>query len=70
MNPIALDTPFVLLPFRPDSDTMSAKSLVRNFFKAQYEESGLYTGKHLQQELRLTEPIVGGPGSLMLEYTR
>ncbi|KAF1810679.1 hypothetical protein P152DRAFT_93337 [Eremomyces bilateralis CBS 781.70] len=58
MKSRALDTPFVMLPFRPDSDTSSAKSLVRNFFKAQYEESGLYTGTHLQQELRLTEPMV------------
>ncbi|KAH9212733.1 hypothetical protein DL95DRAFT_174712 [Leptodontidium sp. 2 PMI_412] len=48
----ALDTPFLLLPFRPTSDPSAARSFVRNFF-----ERGLY-GEMLAQELRLTEPMV------------
>ncbi|CZS98853.1 related to morphogenesis-related protein MSB1 [Rhynchosporium agropyri] len=48
----ALDTPFLLLPFRPTSDPSAARSFVRNFF-----DRGL-KGEMLAQELRLTEPMV------------
>ena len=54
----ALDAPFLLLPFRPDSDPSGARTFVRNFFKANQEGSRQYRGAGLQQELRLTEPIV------------
>ncbi|KAF2187065.1 hypothetical protein K469DRAFT_122696 [Zopfia rhizophila CBS 207.26] len=58
MKSRALDMPFLLLPFRPSSDTSAARNFVRNFFKSQYEGSVQYTGEGLQQELRLTEPLV------------
>lgn len=55
----ALDYPFLLLPFRPTSDQSAARNFVRNFFKASYEGTQLFAGEALQQELRLTEPLVG-----------
>ncbi|KAF2201109.1 hypothetical protein GQ43DRAFT_47046 [Delitschia confertaspora ATCC 74209] len=58
MKSRALDMPFLLLPFRPDSNQSSARNFVRNFFKASYEGSMQYTGEGLRQELRLTEPLV------------
>ena len=51
--------PFMLLPFRPTSDTSASRNFVRNFFKAAYEGTGQYSGEGLAQELRLTEPLVG-----------
>ncbi|KAF2742636.1 hypothetical protein M011DRAFT_472098 [Sporormia fimetaria CBS 119925] len=54
----ALDTPLPLLPFRPASDPSAARNFIRNFFKADYEGTRQYTGEGLQQELRLTEPLV------------
>lgn len=54
----ALDTPFLLLPFRPDSDAGGARSFVRNFYKSNAEGSEQYRGASLRQELRLTEPNV------------
>lgn len=54
----ALDYPFLLLPFRPTSDQSAARNFVRNFFKASYEGTRQFTGEGLQQELRLTEPLV------------
>jgi hypothetical protein len=51
--------PFMLLPFRPTSDTSASRNFVRNFFKAAYEGTRQYTGGVLAQELRLTEPLVG-----------
>ncbi|KAK2625486.1 hypothetical protein QTJ16_004798 [Diplocarpon rosae] len=50
----ALDTPFLLLPFRPTSDPSAARSFVRNFF----DRSQPLHGEMLAQELRLTEPMV------------
>jgi hypothetical protein len=32
--------------------------MIRNFFKAQFEGGTHYTGEGLNQELRLTEPMV------------
>lgn len=54
----ALDTPFLLLPFRPETDTASAKTFVGNFFKANREGSQHYTGSSLRRELVLTDPAV------------
>lgn len=53
--------PFMLLPFRPTSDTSASRNFIRNFFKAAYEETGQYSGERLAQELRLTEPLVHYP---------
>ncbi|KAI9698449.1 MAG: hypothetical protein M1836_004030 [Candelina mexicana] len=61
MKSRALDTPFLLLPFRPTSDPGAAKTFVRNFFNATAENSGHFRGEHLKQELRLTEPMVRQP---------
>ncbi|KAH5039821.1 hypothetical protein HBI74_023170 [Parastagonospora nodorum] len=57
MKSRALDMPFVLLPFRPTSDTSASRNFIRNFFKADYEGSGQYRGEGLATELRLTEPL-------------
>jgi hypothetical protein len=51
--------PFMLLPFRPTSDTSASRNFIRNFFKADYEGTRQYSGEGLAQELRLTEPLVG-----------
>ncbi|PWW78845.1 hypothetical protein C7212DRAFT_155839 [Tuber magnatum] len=50
-----LSTPFLLLPFRPNSDDGAARTFIRNFFDP---VTGPLRGPHLQQELRLTEPVV------------
>jgi hypothetical protein len=52
--PLALDMPFLLLPFRPTSDPSAARSFIRNFF----DRSQRLYGEALAQELRLTEPMV------------
>ncbi|RDW87511.1 hypothetical protein BP5796_03205 [Coleophoma crateriformis] len=49
----ALDTPFLLLPFRPTSDPSAARTFIRHFF-----DRGQLRGAALEQELRLTEPMV------------
>ncbi|KAI2479067.1 DUF1708 multi-domain protein [Pyrenophora tritici-repentis] len=57
MKSRALDMPFLLLPFRPTSDTSASRNFVRNFFKAAYENTRQFSGEGLAQELRLTEPL-------------
>lgn len=52
----ALDMPFLLLPFRPASDPSAARTFIRNFFN---EERHPLQGERLEQELMLTEPMVG-----------
>lgn len=54
----ALDTPFLLLPFRPEGDVSSARTFIRNYFRANREGSMQYRGEPLKRELRLTEPQV------------
>jgi len=54
----ALDTPFLLLPFRPETDISAPRTFIRNFFKANREGSHDFRGAALQKELRLTEPYV------------
>jgi hypothetical protein len=49
--------PFLLLPFRPDSDTSGAKILVRKYFQVAGNEASRLE-QWLQAELRLTEPLV------------
>lgn len=54
----ALDTPFLLLPFRPETDTVPAKTFINNFYKGNREGSKNYTGSSLRRELILTDPAV------------
>ncbi|EMC95004.1 hypothetical protein BAUCODRAFT_577524 [Baudoinia panamericana UAMH 10762] len=54
----ALDAPFLLLPFRPDTDASGARTFIRNFFKSNAEGSHQFRGSGLAQELRLTEAVV------------
>ncbi|KAI1006150.1 hypothetical protein K3495_g2070 [Podosphaera aphanis] len=47
-----LDTPFLLLPFRPTSDPSAARNFIRLFFNRRLH------GEQLLQELRLSDPMV------------
>jgi len=58
LSAAAMDTPFLLLPFRPGSDTPASKSFIKYFYRSKYRGSTDYRGTGLQRELRLTEPIV------------
>lgn len=51
---LALDMPFMILPFRPTSDPSAARTFIRNFF----DRGQALHGDCLTQELRLTEPMV------------
>lgn len=59
---LALDMPFLLLPFRPASDPSAARTFIRNYFNGSFdpeiEKIRRLEGEHLSQELRLTEPMV------------
>ncbi|KAF2132842.1 hypothetical protein P153DRAFT_428873 [Dothidotthia symphoricarpi CBS 119687] len=57
MKSRALDMLFMLLPFRPASDTSASRNFVRSFFKAAYEGTQQFKGEGLSQELRLAEPL-------------
>ncbi|PYH92722.1 hypothetical protein BO71DRAFT_431614 [Aspergillus ellipticus CBS 707.79] len=54
----ALQTPFLLLPFRPSSDASAARSFIRNFFNRSVERGSPLDGDELAQELRLSDPMV------------
>ncbi|KGO48481.1 protein of unknown function DUF1708 [Penicillium expansum] len=54
----ALDTPFLLLPFRPSSDPSAARTFIRNYFNQSFDKGSPVNGDVLAQELRLTEPMV------------
>lgn len=54
----ALDAPFFLLPFRPDSDPQGARTFIRNYYKSNAERSSPYKGEALKQEMRLTDSVV------------
>ena len=56
MVAIALDMPFLLLPFRPASDPSAARTFIRNYFSD--ERGPQMVGERLEQELLLTEPMV------------
>ena len=57
---LALDMPFLLLPFRPASDPSAARTFIRNFFSM--EKGADMKGERLEQELILIEPMVSrGP---------
>jgi len=48
----------LLLPFRPETDTVPAKTFINNFFKSNREGSNNYAGSSLRRELVLTDPAV------------
>ncbi|KAL2835093.1 hypothetical protein BDW59DRAFT_3181 [Aspergillus cavernicola] len=55
----ALQTPFMLLPFRPSSDTaVTARTFIRNYFTQSLKRGSPFAGDELAQELRLTDPMV------------
>ncbi|KAI9849218.1 MAG: hypothetical protein M1838_000206 [Thelocarpon superellum] len=54
----ALDVPFTLLPFRPTSDPSAARTFIRNYFNPSRTRGAHMDIEELQQELRLTEPMV------------
>ncbi|KAI9376307.1 hypothetical protein BJX61DRAFT_539005 [Aspergillus egyptiacus] len=54
----ALQTPFMLLPFRPSSDTVTARAFIRNYFAQSLKRGEPFAGDDLAQELRLTDPMV------------
>ncbi len=51
---LALDLPFLLLPFRPTSDPSAVRTFVRHFF----DGNANMGGEALAQELRMAEPMV------------
>ena len=54
----ALDAPFFILPFRPETDVSPTRTFITNFYSANHAGSELYTGVSLHKELILTEPAV------------
>ncbi|KAL4980576.1 hypothetical protein BDW66DRAFT_124298 [Aspergillus desertorum] len=54
----ALQTPFMLLPFRPSSDTVTARTFIRNYFNQSLKRGSPFAGDELAHELRLTDPMV------------
>lgn len=55
---IALDMPFLLLPFRPGSDPVGSKSFIRNYFRLQLEGTWRQNRSFFEQELKLMDPLV------------
>ncbi|RJE24367.1 morphogenesis protein [Aspergillus sclerotialis] len=54
----ALDTPFLLIPFRPSSDPSASRTFIRNYFNNSFKKGSPIAGDELMQELRLTDPMV------------
>ncbi|EME43845.1 hypothetical protein DOTSEDRAFT_71609 [Dothistroma septosporum NZE10] len=54
----ALDAPFFLLPFRPDSDPAGGRTFIRSYYRSNADRSSQYKGESLKQELRLTDSVV------------
>lgn len=54
---VALDVPFLLLPFRPSSDPSAAKTFIRNYFFPPPDRKKL-SGQSLMKELKMTEVMV------------
>ncbi|KAM3419920.1 hypothetical protein BST61_g3240 [Cercospora zeina] len=54
----ALDAPFMLLPFRPNTDPQGARSFIHNYYKNNADGGTQYQGDSLKQELRLTDALV------------
>ncbi|KAL4951725.1 hypothetical protein BDW69DRAFT_186086 [Aspergillus filifer] len=48
----------MLLPFRPSSDTVTARTFIRNYFTQSLNRGAPFAGDDLAQELRLTDPMV------------
>ncbi|KAF4555993.1 Hypothetical protein D9617_2g059600 [Elsinoe fawcettii] len=51
----ALDTPFLLLPFRPKGDISTARTFIQDYYRANNKGSSDFKGESLRRELRLTE---------------
>lgn len=58
-EPLALDIPFLLLPFRPSSDPNGARTFIRNYFSASNRDQ--LRGSSLASEMRMTDVMVGAP---------
>ncbi|KAF7131462.1 hypothetical protein CNMCM5793_004687 [Aspergillus hiratsukae] len=54
----ALQSPFLLLPFRPTTESSDARYFIRNYFNKSVEKGSPWNGDSLSQELRLTDPTV------------
>ncbi|KAF2217952.1 hypothetical protein CERZMDRAFT_64038 [Cercospora zeae-maydis SCOH1-5] len=54
----ALDAPFMLLPFRPNTDSQGARSFIHSYYKNNADGGTQYRGDSLKQELRLTDALV------------
>ncbi|KAL1310699.1 hypothetical protein AAFC00_000958 [Neodothiora populina] len=54
----ALNSPFLLLPFRPGTDTSPARVFINNFYTGNHNGYSSYTGASLRKELVLTEAAV------------
>lgn len=54
---LALDIPFLLLPFRPSSDPSAARTFVRNYFLPQTDREAL-RGTALANEVKMTDVMV------------
>jgi hypothetical protein len=48
----------MLLPFRPSSDTVTARTFIRNYFNESLKRGSPFAGDELAHELRLTDPMV------------
>ncbi|GAB1208874.1 hypothetical protein APSETT445_007639 [Aspergillus pseudonomiae] len=58
LSSTGLQTPFLLLPFRPASDASAARTFIRNYFNQAQAKGSPPKGDALAQELRLTDPIL------------
>ena len=50
--------PFVLLPFRPVTQSSDCRNFIRTYFKCRYDGTDALQGANLKNDLRLTEPLV------------
>jgi hypothetical protein len=66
----ALQTPFMLLPFRPSSDTVTARTFIRNYFSQSMKRGSPFAGDELAQELRLTDPMVSSNTHIPNTFSR
>ena len=58
--------PFVILPFRPSSQSGDCRHFIRSYFKSHYEGHDAFRGANLQNDLRLTEPLVSSEAKVIL----
>ena len=58
--------PFVILPFRPVPQSGDCRNFIRSYFKSHYEGHDAFRGTNLQNDLRLTEPLVSSEAKPIL----